>query len=129
MQNLTVENLSKTFDLGDATGLMGPGNPSQVASEKRVVQEMMNNGMEPPAAVGHNGSTTTFSDLLRKSVDNVNQMQVEADTAVKELVAGRSKNIHETMLAVERADISLKLMMQVRNKIIDAYREVMRMQV
>jgi flagellar hook-basal body complex protein FliE len=44
-------------------------------------------------------------------------------------VAGKAKNIHETMLAVERADMSLKLLMQVRNKLLDAYREVMRMQV
>jgi flagellar hook-basal body complex protein FliE len=49
--------------------------------------------------------------------------------AIKELVAGRTKNIHETMLAIERADTSLKLMMQVRNKVLDAYREIMRMQV
>src|ERR1035437_3527765 len=106
MQNLTVENLGKTFDLGDANGLVGQGNPTQVTSEKRVLQEMMNNGMDAPTPAGQAGSTTTFSDLLRKSVDNVNQMQVEADSAVKELVAGRSKNIHETMLAVERADVS-----------------------
>jgi flagellar hook-basal body complex protein FliE len=59
----------------------------------------------------------------------VNQDQVQADRAIKELVAGRGKNIHETMLAVERADTSLKLMMQVRNKVLDAYREIMRMQV
>jgi len=59
----------------------------------------------------------------------VNQHQHQADTAIKELVAGRSKNIHETMLTIERADTSLKLMMQVRNKILEAYREIMRMQV
>jgi flagellar hook-basal body complex protein FliE len=44
-------------------------------------------------------------------------------------VAGRNKNIHETMLVLERADSSLKMAMQVRNKILDAYREIMRMQV
>jgi flagellar hook-basal body complex protein FliE len=59
----------------------------------------------------------------------VNQDQVQANQAIHELVAGRSKNIHETMLAVERADTSLKLMMQVRNKVLDAYREIMKMQV
>jgi flagellar hook-basal body complex protein FliE len=70
-----------------------------------------------------------FSDLLRDSVEKVNLYQTQADTSVKEMIAGRNKNIHETMLAVERADASLKLMMQVRNKILDAYKEVMRMQV
>jgi flagellar hook-basal body complex protein FliE len=71
----------------------------------------------------------TFTEMLRESMDQVNTQQVQADTAIKELVAGRSKNIHETMLTIERADTSLKMMMQVRNKILDAYKEVMRMPV
>ena len=71
----------------------------------------------------------TFSEILRDSVEQVNLHKTQADTAIKELVAGRNKNIHETMLTVERADTSLKLMMQVRNKILDAYKEIMRMQV
>ncbi len=78
----------------------------------------------PQAAEG-----VTFSDMLRGSLERVNELQHQADTAMKELVAGRTKNIHETMLAVERADASLKLMMQVRNKVLDAYREIMRMQI
>lgn len=75
------------------------------------------------------GQGKTFSDTLKASVEKVNEFQSQADTAIKELVAGKNKNIHETLLAVERADISLKLMMQVRNKIVDAYKEIMRMQV
>jgi len=71
----------------------------------------------------------TFSEILTKSFENVNEQQHQADSAIKELVSGRSKNIHETLLTVERADASLKLAMQVRNKILDAYREIMRMQV
>ena len=57
------------------------------------------------------------------------QLQLNADSAMKEFVSGRTKNIHETMLAIEQADVSLKMMMQVRNKIIEAYREIMKMQV
>jgi len=45
------------------------------------------------------------------------------------LIAGESKNLHETMIAMEKADISFRLMMGVRNKIIEAYQEIMRMQV
>ncbi len=70
-----------------------------------------------------------FMDVLKDSMEQVNVQQGQADDAIKELVAGRSKNIHETMLTIERADTSLKLMMQVRNKILDAYKEVMRMPV
>ena len=73
--------------------------------------------------------TSNFGELLQGTIDKVNVAQKDADAAIKNLVAGRTKNIHETMLTLERADMSLKLMMQVRNKVLEAYREVMRMQV
>ncbi len=71
----------------------------------------------------------SVADMLSESLGKVNQLQGEADVAIKNLVAGRTKNIHETLVTVERADLSLRLLMQVRNKIIDAYREIMKMQV
>ncbi len=85
-------------------------------------------GSDGPLEPGSAGAKT-FSELLKNSMETVNVHQTQADQAIKELVAGRSKNIHETMLIIERADASLKLMMQVRNKVLDAYREIMRMQV
>src|SRR6185437_14623499 len=98
------------------------------ASEFRVAREMEAQGMQPTTeSAGEAGRP--FMDMLKDSVNKVNEMQTDADTAINNLVAGRTKNIHETMLAIERADTSLKLMMQVRNKILEAYREVMRMQV
>ena len=124
MANLSADNLGKSFDLG---GPLSAG-PSAPISERRVTQEMTRQGMEVPSAEASKNATS-FSDLLRQSVDQVNQDQAQADMAVKELVAGRSKNLHETMLTIERADVSLRLMMQVRNKIIDAYKEIMKMQV
>lgn len=99
-------------------------------SEVQARRELQRQGMDPGlAGAGGESQGQGFSDLLRNSIEKVNAYQQQADQAVKEMVAGRSKNIHETMLAVERADVSLKLMMQVRNKVLDAYREVMRMQV
>ncbi len=129
MSNLNIENLSRMVQTGNVEQLVGGGMSSgQVASERRVAQEMRTQGMEVPRSDSAD-SAKTFSDILRNSVETVNQHQHQADTAIKELVAGRSKNIHETMLTIERADTSLKLMMQVRNKILEAYREIMRMQV
>jgi flagellar hook-basal body complex protein FliE len=72
---------------------------------------------------------TSFSDMLTNAFENVNEDQNKANTAMKELIAGKNKNIHETMLIMEKADISLKMMMQIRNKMIDAYKEIMRMQI
>ena len=71
----------------------------------------------------------SFSDMLKTSLSEVNQIQKDADLAIQKLAAGDEKDIHQTMIALEKAEISFKLMMQVRNKIIEAYQEVMRMQV
>ena len=124
--NPTVENMRQIVQTGDVESMLGGGKSiSSAAAELSATREMQAQGMQ--AAPLPEGKT--FSDVLHKSVETVNQDQVEANKAISELVAGRSKNIHETMLTIERADTSLKMMMQVRNKILDAYREIMRMQV
>lgn len=74
-------------------------------------------------------STTSFSDMLADSLKDVNSLQKEADTAIQKLASGQSQNLHETMLAVEKAEIAFKTMNQIRMKVIDAYKEVMRMQI
>lgn len=73
--------------------------------------------------------STSFSEMLASSMMDVNSLQKDADKAVQKLASGESKNLHETMLAVEKAEIAFKTMNQVRTKVIDAYKEVMRMQV
>jgi flagellar hook-basal body complex protein FliE len=72
---------------------------------------------------------TSFGAVLKGTIDQVNQVQMEADQAIKELAAGNEKDIHQTMIALEKAEVSFQLMMQVRNKIVSAYEEIMRMQV
>ena len=69
--------------------------------------------------------------LLTSAIPSFREMIMNnrRTAAINELVAGKTKNIHSTMLALEKADMSLKLMMQVRNKVLEAYREVMKMQV
>jgi len=71
----------------------------------------------------------SFSNVLMDSIDKVNNLQKQADTAIDDLVIGDNKDIVQTMITMEKADISFRLMMQVRNKILQAYEEVMRMQV
>jgi len=70
----------------------------------------------------------SFGDLLSRSLDDVNRLKIEADEAVENLVAGKQKDIHGTMIALEKADVAFQLLMQVRNKIISAYETIMRMQ-
>lgn len=71
----------------------------------------------------------SFADTLKDAVANVNQAQIESDHKMQELATGKNKNIAEVMISAEKADISLKLMTSVRNKIIEAYQEIMKMQV
>ena len=75
------------------------------------------------------GKNQSFTEILGNSIAKINSMQKEADVAVQKLVTGESKNIHETLLAVEQAEIAFKTMNQIRSKVIDAYKEIMRMQI
>ncbi len=81
----------------------------------------------PKEAKGTEGPS--FADTLAQSLDKVNSLQKEADVAIQDFVAGDTRNIHETMIAVGKADLAFRLTMQVRNKMVEAYQEVMRMQV
>ena len=71
----------------------------------------------------------SFTGILKHAINTVNQAKIEADQAVQELATGNEKDIHQTMIALEKAEVSFQLMMQVRNKIVSAYEEIMRMQI
>lgn len=71
----------------------------------------------------------SFGDFLTSSISEVNDLQKSANLEMEKLASGKSQNLHETMLAVEKAQIAFKTMNQIRSKVIDAYREIMKMQV
>lgn len=71
----------------------------------------------------------SFLEHLKDDVAEVNQMQKESDKMGTALATGKSENIHETMLAASQAELGFNLMVQVRNKVLEAYQEVMRMPV
>ena len=72
---------------------------------------------------------SSFTDLLTNSLKAVNQEQKVADKMATDLSTGKSENIHETMLALSKAELSFNLVVQVRNKVLEAYQDIMRMQV
>ena len=72
------------------------------------------------------GTNADFSSMLLDSIKEVNRLQVASNKAIEELAAGRRENIHETMIAIEKASISFQMMMQIRNKIIEAYDQLMK---
>jgi len=76
-----------------------------------------------------NNSSLTLAQTFEKVFENTEQNLQIADQAVLKSNMGENVDLHEMMIAMEKADISLRLMVQLRNKAIDAYHEIMRMQV
>lgn len=71
-----------------------------------------------------------FAQVLKSSIDKVNQTQQQADVMAEKLAAGdTSQNLHEVMIALQTASVSFQEMVQVRNKLVTAYQDVMNIQV
>lgn len=84
---------------------------------------------EVKPATGSTRNVTSFGEVLENAIQQVSDAQQEAGTQAKQLMAGNSHDIHSTMVAIQKADVSFQMMMQVRNKIVSAYQEIMRTQV
>lgn len=93
---------------------------------------MLQNNMPSLMAPSLGGSqpartqSNEFGQMLAQSIDDVNRFQLEADESINQLADGRQTDIHQTMISVEKADISLELLLQIRNKVIAAYEKIMR---
>lgn len=74
-------------------------------------------------------SKVSFGELLKKAFETVNAYQKNYDDAVMKMLAGEDVSVHEIMIAAEKARLSLDLAIQVRNKALEAYQEIMRMQI
>lgn len=85
----------------------------------------------PSPAAQANGTSgeKSFADTLKEAVQSTNALQKESDVKMQQLSTGKTDDIAGVMIAAEKADISMKLMTTVRNKIINAYEEIMKMQV
>lgn len=86
-------------------------------------------GMQPGLNEGARkvgAGSQDFGDLIKKAINHVSDMETKADQSVERLLKGEA-GVHETMMAIQKADISMRLLLQVRNKVMEAYREVMRM--
>lgn len=70
---------------------------------------------------------TGFADMLSNSINEVNTLLQTAEKKEVDLVTGKSENLHDAMISVEKAETAMKMMIQFRNKAIDAYQEVLRM--
>lgn len=93
------------------------------------IRDLKTTTFESPKTSDAGASGESFVDTLKNAIGETNELQKIADIKMQDLATGRTDNIPDVMMAAEKADISLKLMMQVRSKIIDAYQEVMKMPV
>lgn len=87
-------------------------------------------GINPEKPDGEKQSIgNSFGSVLKNAIQDINKLQTDADKTIAKVQLEDASSIHEAMIALEKAGISFQVMMQVRNKILDAYQEVMRMQV
>lgn len=96
--------------------------------------------VQPISAIGSIGATqaptststataTPFNKLVDGMIANVNRDQVMADQAIEQFALGKSGSLNDVVLATAKADLSLQLLVEIRNKLMDSYQEIMRMQV
>lgn len=111
MDGFTVKNASRFLD----TGAMLDAQSMKIEN--------------PGAASKADTSGKNFATTLNEAIQNVNQLHKVADKKAEMLATGKTDDIADVMIAAERADIALRVMTQVRNKVIDAYQEIMKMQV
>ncbi len=81
-----------------------------------------------PENIGGSGGGEGFGAALKSALDQVEQLHTDAQQQVGGLLQGDRQDLHNVMIAVEKADVAFQLMMQVRNKIVSAYQEVSRLQ-
>jgi len=95
-------------------------NPNLPISPNRMPETAPSGGQ--PASGGG------FGDVLREAVSEVDNLNLDAQYKVSGLVEGNGVDVHDAMIAVEKADLSFQLMLQVRNKVVQAYQQIAGMQ-
>lgn len=70
-----------------------------------------------------------FGDMLKQAVGKVNEAQNQADFSVQRAISGQETDVHRVMIAQEEAAMTFELLMEVRNKLMDAYQQIMQMQI
>ena len=100
-------------------GIIGPINPKLQVPE-----------IEPLRRPGTTDKKdTNFGTVLKDAISTVNELQKQSNQEIEKLMTGESQDLHNTVIAMQKADLSFQMMMQVRNKIVQAYQEIIRMQV
>ena len=110
----------------DAIGFLPPLQPLPIEATQAGMT-----GMLGTSSLGGAGSTggSAFVDWMAREVAVTNDKVAEADRLVQRLAAGDTSNLHQVMLGIEQARLQFQLLVQVRNRVLEAYQDVLRMQV
>jgi flagellar hook-basal body complex protein FliE len=92
-------------------------------------QQLLVKPVNTPVTNGATPIAEPFDTTLHKLVGEVNKQQLHAGDLTSQLLNGRNVPLHQTMIAIEEASVSFQLMVEVRNKLMDSYQELMRMQI
>ncbi|GAB6908850.1 putative Flagellar hook-basal body complex protein FliE [Desulfosarcina cetonica] len=100
-------------------------NDLSISSLQSILPQLEPSSSEQTNAV----SSTSFSSYVKQMLKDTNQQMLDADQAIENLTTGRNPDIHNTMIAMKKAEISFELVMQIRNKLISAYDEIRKMSI
>jgi flagellar hook-basal body complex protein FliE len=110
--------------------MMGGSGMANAINQINASQLLQPTQLDPAGSAGPNSAQgKEFKQLLMDSLQQVNQLQQEADAKVENLVTGKSDNVVEVFSAVRKADVAFSLLMEIRNKMMDAYQEIQQMRV
>lgn len=99
--------------------------PTLAPETSRISQSLQSGGLQKTD--GTQKVTQSFEATLTEAVKHVNEVQNQSDSLLKGLASGQHVDLHGTMIALEKADISLRTMVSVRDKMVQAYEQIMNM--
>jgi len=94
-----------------------------------MIIDRINSGLSLENKVIDKKSSAPFGEYLKNALDSANEAVVKSDDETLKVMTGESTDIHQALIAAEEARIQMELVMQVRNKLLESYQEITRMQV
>ena len=89
----------------------------------------LNNIVDKTTTTEKKEAGAKFSDILKNALDDANKLKVDSDNLTEDYILGKNDNLHEVMIASQKAEVSIMFVTEVRNRLMDAYQEFMRMQI
>lgn len=98
-------------------------------SIKRITGTGINKSIDLTVGDEQKAESPSFAEFLSGAIQNVNALQKDADAQKEAFAAGKTDNIQNVMISMEKADVAFQMTLQIRNKVLEAYQEIMRMPV